>query len=381
MAILEINDPDQLAGIRPAWDRLLAQTPGATFFHTWDWLAAYWRHYGARQRLRVLVIEGAAGPQGIVPLVVRSEKTRIGRVRVLTYPLHDWGSFYAPLGSDLAANLRVALARLRSTPRDWDLVDLRWIAASELDATSRAMRAAGFQAEQELWLQTAIVDLAQGDWDAYWATRTSRWRNNVRRNERKLAEHGSVTHVRYRAEPGETGAIDPRWDLYEACTELAGRSWQSTASDGTTLSHASVRGFLRDAHAAAAQRGAIDINLLCLSNRPVAFAYNYTWHGWIYGLRTGYDPALARDGAGSVLMHRMLRDSFERGDRTFDLGAGYLEAKRYWHTHECPSYRSTHFAPTAPRAQLLRAKRWLRDWLGERPQADSKLPGDAAVAD
>ena len=148
------------------------------------------------------------------------------------------------------------------TPRDWDLLDLRWIASSELDRTGEAMREAGFQAQQQPWIRTSLVDMGRTDWHTYWAGRTSRWRNNVRRSERKLAEAGEVTHLRYRAEPGRVGPMDPRWDLYDACLELAGRSWQATASDGTTLSHESVRGFLRDTHAAAAERGAIDINLL-----------------------------------------------------------------------------------------------------------------------
>ena len=63
-------------------------------------------------------------------------------------------------------------------------------------------------------------------------------------------------------------------------------------------------------------------------------------------------------------MHRMLRDSFERGDQTFDLGAGYLEAKRHWHTAERYSYRSTHFASPPPRP-APRAKRWLREWVSD----------------
>jgi CelD/BcsL family acetyltransferase involved in cellulose biosynthesis len=380
MNVRELHDPAQQADCQAAWEALLDQTPGATFFHTPQWLAAYWRHCGQQQQWRVLLIDGSDGPLGIVPLVVRTERTRVGPVRVLTYPLHDWGSFYSPIGSDLSVSLQAALEHVHSLPRDWDLLDLRWVATGELDRTAQAMRAAGFQARQEPWIQTLIVDLSQSDWHTYWAGRTSRWRNNVRRSERKLAEAGEVKHIRYRAEPGQRGTIDPRWDLYDACVDLAGRSWQSTASDGTTLSHGSVRDFLREAHAAAAQRAAVDINLLYLSGRPVAFAYNYTWRGWVYGLRMGYDAALARDGAGSVLMHRMLQDSFQRGDQTFDLGAGYFDAKRPWHTTQRYSYRSTHFALSAPRAQLLRAKRWLLQCLGDSPAAsESKLPDDGVT--
>lgn len=365
MNVWEVNDPRKMAECQPDWDGLWKHTPGATLFHTFDWLQTYWRHYGQRQRLRLLVVTDSQGVRGIVPLAVRTEKTRIGLVRVLTYPLHDWGSFYCPLGPDLAGTLQAALAYLRSTPRDWDLLDLRWIASSEVDRTGEAMRSAGFDAQQQPWIQTSLVDLHRTDWHTYWAGRTSRWRNNVRRSERKLAETGEVSFLRYRIGAGQSGPMDPRWDLFDQCIALAGRSWQALSSDGTTLTHESVRDFLRDAHGMAARRGAVDINLLSISGTPVAFAYNYAWQGWVYGVRMGYDATLARDGAGSVLMHRMLQDSFQRGDTVFDLGADYHDAKRYWQTSAPFSYRSTHFALSAPRAQLLRVKRWLRHWLGD----------------
>jgi CelD/BcsL family acetyltransferase involved in cellulose biosynthesis len=369
MNVWELNDPEQLAQYRADWQHLLEQTPGGTLFHSLDWLLTYWRHYGSRQRLRVLLVADAGTLRGIVPFVVRTEATRVGVVRVLTYPLHDWGSFYCPLGSDVATTLQAALTYLRTTHRDWDLLDLRWITSSELDRTGQAMRLAGFSAQQQPWTQTSLIDLARLDWHTYWAGRTSRWRNNVRRSERKLAAAGEITYLRYRAEPGSDVPMDPRWDLFEQCVALAGRSWQALADDGTTLTHEGVRDFIRDAHGMAAGHGAVDINLLLISGMPVAFAYNYVWRGWVYGLRMGYDAARARDGAGSVLMHRMLQDSFQRGDQLFDLGAEYHDAKRYWQTSSPYSYRSTHFAFSAPKAQLLRAKRWLRQWLGEDSQA------------
>ncbi len=208
--VSEINDPAQLAPLRDAWEALFQQTPHAAFYHTLDWLEAYWRHFGQGQRLRVLMIEGPQGLQGIVPLVVRMERTRIGAVRVLTYPLHDWGSFYRPLGPDLAACLTPALAHIRAAPRDWDMLDLRWIASGELDCTAQAMRAAGFQARQEPWIQTSLVDMERLKWPTYWAGRTSRWRNNVRRNERKLAASGPLKYVRYRTPDVQSGPMDPR---------------------------------------------------------------------------------------------------------------------------------------------------------------------------
>src|SRR5262245_51221462 len=111
--VIELNDLAAVEPFRKDWARLHGQTAGATFFHTLEWLEIYWRHFGREQKLRVLVIEKDGAPTGIVPLVVRRERTRAGTVRVLTYPLHDWGSSYGPLSADPRAVLGAACVHVR----------------------------------------------------------------------------------------------------------------------------------------------------------------------------------------------------------------------------------------------------------------------------
>jgi hypothetical protein len=169
-----------------------------------------------------------------------------------------------------------------------------------------------------------------------------------------------VTLVRHRPPPAARGEGEPRWDLYNACVDLAGRSWQGDASDGTTLSHPQVRDFLRDVHTAAARAGAVDMNLLLLAGRPIAFIYHYCRDGRLYGLRKGFDPEFARFRAGLVLQYLTLQICFERGDHSYDLGVGYHDTKRQWQTSIATSYRLTYFPPMVFRAQLLRLNRWIR---------------------
>ncbi len=368
--VRELNNVAELAALAPTWNELLRQTPGASFFQSADWLAAYWQHFGARQRLRVLVVYEDDRITGIVPLVVRSSRRRLGGVRVLTYPLDDWASYYGPIGADPAAALTCALRHVRRTPRDWQILELPWVDAlgSDAGSTPAALAAAGFDSEVETRHTSALIDLAAcGSWDNYWATRQSRWRNNVRRSEKKLAGRGRITHVRYR--PAAGAAADPRWDLYDACEAIAQASWQAGSHTGTTLTHDSVRAFLRDCHGVAADRGALDLNLLYVDERPVAFNYAYHYRGYVFGLRTGFDAAAASEGAGSVLQARMIADSFARGDHTYDLGPGYLQCKRYWLTEARPGCRYSHFPADVPVARLMRAKRSLeRWWHGGKPQ-------------
>ncbi len=362
--VVEINRIEELEHYHLAWSALLRQTSGGSFFQSLEWLRAFWRHYGSDKRLRVLIVYADSAPIGIVPLIVLREPTKIGRVRVLTYPLHDWGSFFGPVGPNPTATLLAALAHVRDTRRDWDLLDLRWINRDEHDRgrTETAMAAVGFSCQPSVWKESAIIDTSTS-WDEYFASRTSKFRNNVRRAIKRVARQGTLRFERYRPLGSAYGDDDPRWDLYDTCVDLAQRSWQGKSSTGTTLSHASVRGFLRDAHGAAARAGSLDVTLLSLDGRPVAFGYNYHMHGRVFGLRVGVDQELAKHGLGTVLYEQSFRDSFERGDEVFDLGPGSLKAKRPWYTSVRPSYRCTHYPLRSPRVQLLRMKHWLsRRW-------------------
>jgi CelD/BcsL family acetyltransferase involved in cellulose biosynthesis len=369
-SVREINDLEGLESCRLAWNALFPQTRRASFFQTWDWLAAYWRHYGEdrggqNQRLRVLVVQSAGKTVGILPLVELDETTKLGRVKVLTYPLHDWGTFYGPIGPNPTATLIAGLGHVRRQRYAGDLIDFRWVDA-EVDhgRTVAAMRAQGMLSVTDTWSTAAEIRL-EGTWEHYWAARTSRWRNNVRRSEKKLAERGEIEYVRYRPRGTMSGEDDPRWDLYDACESLAATSWQGNSTTGTTLSHNTVRDFLRDAHQVATACGMADINLLLLNGRPVAFNYAYQYGGYVFGLRTGMTADPEADGAGTVLQRRMIEDCYSRGDTVYDLGAEYVECKRYWTTHYRPGYRHTYFAPSSPRSQLLRLKRWWKRTSGK----------------
>jgi CelD/BcsL family acetyltransferase involved in cellulose biosynthesis len=368
--VREINDPADFATIVTVWHSLLKATPAATFFQTPEWLTVYWRHFGRNQRLRLLVVENDGQVTGIVPLVVRTSRRLGVTVRVLTYPLDDWGSYFGPIGPDTAATLTAALDYLRRSKRDWQVIELPWVDTLGSDAgnTALAFQQAGLSATAEIWHTSALIHLdGFEDWDTYWASRESRWRNNVRRCEKKLASRGKIRCVRYRPAAGET--TDFRFDLYDACEAIARASWQADSTTGTTLVHDSVRDFLRDCHVAATRAGAVDLNLLLVDEQPVAFNYAYHYQGYVFGLRTGFDRVAASEGAGTVLQSRMIAGSFARGDHTYDLGVGYLDCKRYWLSEARPSFRYTHFPRGVPLARLMQVKRSLETWWrgGPRP--------------
>jgi CelD/BcsL family acetyltransferase involved in cellulose biosynthesis len=355
-----IYEISQLGG---DWARLLEQAMDADYFQSLDWLEGYWQTFGESQELRVLEIVEAGETVGIVPLVLRSEPTKIGPIRALTYPLDDWGSFYGPVGGDRRGLLQTAMCHVQESPRDWDVVDLRWVHAGENsgDWVLEAMAAAGMKTYRRPRTVVPIARLA-GDWESYWATRTGSTRSNLRRYERKVAAIGKVEHIRFRPAASWCEQVDPRWDLYGICERLAALSWQGDSTSGTTLSHEDVRPYLRVQHERAVRSGAIDINLLRVNGRDVAFQYNYHFGGRVSNLRLGFDPEFAKLGVGKVLMMHVLRDSCARGDSIYDFLPRHVEAKRRFATEviDCHSY--FHCPVKIGRTLPLLGKRIYDDW-------------------
>ncbi|NOY42066.1 MAG: GNAT family N-acetyltransferase [Planctomycetes bacterium] len=354
MNIREINSIDDLAELKSTWGELLAQTPRANYFQSFDWLCVYWKHSRADQRLKVLVVEDCGNVVGILPLVVRQELTKVGKIRFLTYPLDFWGSFYGPIGPCPGQIFAAAFDYLSTTSRNFDVLELRWVEGGPeaSDLIEASLETAHFAPQRSQLESIAVVDLS-GSWEDYFASRTSKWRNSYRRWKRQLSTIGKITHVRFRPD----ASVAPQWDYYDECLRIAAASWQGSSKTGTTLTHNEVASFLRETHEVAAQSGCVDINLLYIDDRAVAFAYNYVYQGYVFGLRAGYDPTLPVKGAGNLLYPMAIEDSFRRGDWRYDLGPGYLKSKRALLTDVLPTYRISCYKQWSVRQQLMRWKR------------------------
>jgi CelD/BcsL family acetyltransferase involved in cellulose biosynthesis len=357
--VQEINNIEELAGYRLAWNSWLANSPRASFVNTFDWLENYWQHFGENQQLRALVVRSAGTPIGVLPLCVRRERYGVGSVRVLTYPLGGWGNWYGPIGSDPAATMLAAMQYLRNGRQGWDLIDLPATTTPSRDngRVGRSMRVVGLLSRQTAWESSLLVRF-DGTWNNYLGGRTRKVRHEMRRVSRRVFESGDVEIIRHRPLPAREGDGDPRWDLFAMCQQVALASWQATAVHGNTLTHEPVRNFLRDAHAIAARNGMVDLNLLLVDGRPAAFTYNYQFHGRLTAVRVGYDAAVGRSGLGTALVLRSLEDSFERGDTLLDLGSGESSFKRHLRTDTEATYRMTYTPLRSWRSQVARLSGW-----------------------
>lgn len=380
ITVAEINDIDRLDHFRLAWRALLGKTKGATFAHSPEWLEHYWNHFGHNQKLRILFVTLGNKIIGIVPLVVKPVTTKVGTMRVLTYPLDGWGTFYGQIGSNPAATMVTAMRHIHASRRDWDLIDLRYIDQDGHDhrRTLNSFKSVGFQSNQSVWQKTPLINTSETNWEDYLASRTERTQQQISIAEQLTRKQGPVAFYRSRLEDPLTPGWNPRWDLWAEFQRMNFLDGNQLNLAGGNFAQSKKLSFLHDIHGPAVRSGMARIDALFVNHSLVACAY-----GLQHDSGTDYLAVGRRDDAPReviiTLIARMVQQSIQDGEPSLNLGLVGNSLSGMWGNQQQVSYRCSHFPITAPRSQLLRMNRWIQKPV-PRPMGKKKSKADSGIS-
>jgi CelD/BcsL family acetyltransferase involved in cellulose biosynthesis len=310
--MVELADLDRLGPLEDEWRRLAVRRGNG--FLTPDWCVAWAHHYGEEQVPFVPVLRDPAGTlRGLLPLAM----PRSGHPRVCRIAGANLGDRFHPIGepeaeADVAAAAGEALA---GAPEPWSVlsldhvqVDTPWVEALG-DATGRRL-----SSRSRIAAPLPLIDIAAHEsWDAYLATRSSNFRQQVRRFARRAAREAEV-RVR-RTESAAALETDMR-------TFFALHDKRFGERGGSSLSADRARSFHLDFAGAALEQGWLRLWILELDGGPAA-----AWYGWRLGERysyynSGFDPAFAALSPGLVLISAVIESAFEEGASEFDFLLG-----------------------------------------------------------
>lgn len=292
--------PVELAAADEGWDDLAAAAGNP--FATAEWVRAWWRHYGSGRTLTIWrVLDDDGRLVALLPLV-RLERGPLALVRFAGHGAADQlGPVCAPGDATLAAaGLREIAGRLRGAGLLLaDRVPVEDGYAASLGGSVLRHHA------------SPVLEIAS-DWDGWLAEKSSNFRAQVRRLERRLARDH---RLRFRL-ADDPERLDEDLELLFALHEARWHDGGSTAFSPTR------RAFHRDFARAAQARGWLRLWFAEVDGRPAAAWYGIRHAGRDWYYQMGRDPAFDKLKVGWVLLTHTIRDAFESGARAYHFGLG-----------------------------------------------------------
>jgi len=325
---VEVLSFDDFGRAEEAWTDLLrdADAPAAFLFH--PWIATWWRHFGAGQEFQALVLREGAELVAAVPLGLR-------RARALGcgFTVAEFAGTGSVAGRDTLADkvdllvrrqaegcreelVRALLARLERI----DVLDLRPYDAS---SPTRACleRLAGARATTLPRSVSPYLTLP-ASWEEYLTQRSPKFRKNRRRALRSLEALGEVSLTRLPA-----GGDCAAW--LEEVLDVDRESW--TAAQGTNLFGApALRAFFLDLLPRLAERGWLDLHVLRVAGRAVAYEICLEFGDTLYAYNAGYRLTHADSSPGNLVSSAVVEAACGRGLATYDMLRGSEAYKERW---------------------------------------------------
>ena len=293
--VVSVASVDDFGPIAPEWDALAEGS--ASIFQTALWARRWWAHFGEGHDLLLRTARTSDGSL-VAVLPLYAWRRRFPRVvRFLGHgPGDELGPVYSrDLRGEAASALRSALDGL-----DWDVFFGEQLPGDEGWPSLLGGSTWRREASPSLTLPTT--------WEEYLGTRSSNFREQLRRREAGLAKAGEVVVRRSEAATLERD-LDALFELHRA-------RW------GATPTNFGDSPFHRELARESLDRGWLRLWLLELGGRPIA-----AWHGFHVGTvcsyyQAGRDPAFERLSVGFVLLAHSIRSAIAEGASEYRFGRG-----------------------------------------------------------
>jgi len=256
---------------------------------------------------RALVVEQGGRWVAGLPLVARRGR---GPLSIGVLPANEWsdsGDLLLDPNADAPPVLDVLADAFHLLP--WPLLRFSDIAIEAdhwqqaLAALQRAQLPLQFRPE----MSPGRIDTS-GDWGTCRQGWSRRHRQQMARHERALAARGRVElQVLDQLGPDE---VEPWLSIG---FDIENRSWKGARGTSVLRSPGMFAFYLGQARALA-RYGELELALLKLDDRPIAFAYGMCAKGVYRSYKVGYDPEFAPFSPGQLLRYRLL-ERFFRDER------------------------------------------------------------------
>jgi CelD/BcsL family acetyltransferase involved in cellulose biosynthesis len=318
-----VETQGELLGVHEAWSSLHRTSSNVSVFLSWNWLATWWDVFREPDwRLFVVLFHDAQRLVGIAPLWLRDEVTPTGRarnLRMLGTGEPEWEEVVSTQLDVIAAPGyeqvvgRSLWAELRRRHERWDTLIFENLLASSVLATHfahavRSSKDATLVCEESGF--DYFVDLPSS-WQAYVETLRPSFRDNLKRNRRRLEKLGQLSCKVVWSETEIATALRELKRLHEMRQTVKRRA-------GAFQSERFLR-FHERLIALGLKDNTAELGLLAINDCNVAGWLSYRFKGRVSAYISGFDAKERRvHSLGLTNNAYRLERAISEGARVFD---------------------------------------------------------------
>jgi CelD/BcsL family acetyltransferase involved in cellulose biosynthesis len=321
--------PEAFAALADEWDAL-AERCGGGLLYRHRFLQLWCEHFAPGETLRVLTLRTATGLlTAALPLLLRRTLIYGVPVRELCAMANVHSGRFDLLADNPPEAARAFLGLLLEQA-DWDVLKLIDVPqGGRAEALVDAAGAAGLRSGRWPSMNSPYIDLPVS-WSEMEQTLSSRFRANMRRRWRRVAELGVVSTDL--CDGSDPAILRARLD---EGLQLEAKGWKGRG--GTAICQASdTLEFYTALARQAGSDGRLRLWFLRLDGQAIAFQYGLQDGSRYLLLKPAYDEAHGSVAPGHLLIEKVLQDCITRGLLQFDFLGPDMLWKRDWASRHRP---------------------------------------------
>ncbi|MBU4343504.1 MAG: GNAT family N-acetyltransferase [Candidatus Omnitrophica bacterium] len=322
LRISRISDYSEFRNYKDSWGDLLSRSGIDNIFLTYEWIDACIRYFCKGQRLLILNVFKGDRLVGIAPLMIRRYKYFGLPVRAVFFIgtiISDRMDFI--LDGHKKESIALIMDYLIDMKSDWDFIDLQEIAEH---TDSREIIEAWLKGRKLLNIigpSTKSFFIEFNENKDYFYETSSKGFNAGFKKIKKKDPDSNAEFKRYINKDIETEK------LFSVLTEIERHSWKAERQSGI-FSKEDSWNFQREIFDKFSKNKWLDLSILSLNKRPIAYVYNYLYARRSYNYSIAFDKRYSKLSPGTTLMWWVLRDSLARDILEFDFARGEGSWKR-----------------------------------------------------
>lgn len=316
MQIQIIDNIERLLYYKAEWDNMLKQTNNGILFLELDWIVLWWRFFGGKHKLFVLIITKDQEIVGICPLM-KTNKRFYNEINFIGGRQSGRMDFILKdeLREEVLKNVFIFLRDLKGN----NIIELHGMCEksenySLLKNLIIVNRVPYIYSNRVFY----FLNLRDKEFSSHFENRFGKkTRQTMSKKQNKLKYLGNLEYKRI-----SQSDIDGVFEIHE-------KRWLRKAGN-SSFSKAESKEFYKELISYNNIRFRTIIDAITLNNRIISFIYGFEYNNKYYFIRIAHDDDFYFLSPGELIFKKKIEECFSSKISSLDFGAGYEPYKARW---------------------------------------------------